>query len=161
MFAPVIFLLVCSSLFAADKLKDLQDRFDRDPHAATKIRTLDKLSLAQFESATKADQAGDYTTVGFIFEKYRDNVRVAFVLLRKEEPDPDRHGNIYRQLELQVRRGVREVEETLVAVPDPMRPPLQIVRQDLISVDDELIRLLFPRRTKDLQKVPSLPEAKP
>src|SRR5208337_4384059 len=47
-FAPVIFLLVCSSLFAADKVKELQDHFDRDPIAASKIKTLDKLSLAQF-----------------------------------------------------------------------------------------------------------------
>src|SRR5208282_4657535 len=151
-FAPVIFLLVCSSLFAADKVKELQDHFDRDPIAASKIKTLDKLSLAQFESATN---------VGFIFEKYRDNVRAAFELLTKEEPNADRHGNSYRQLELEVRRGVREVEETLLAVPDPMRPPLQIVRQDLIFFDDELIHLLFPRRTKDPQKVPSPPEAKP
>ncbi|HXR33129.1 MAG TPA: hypothetical protein VN830_05460 [Verrucomicrobiae bacterium] len=148
-------------LFAADKVKELQDHFDHDPHAATKIKTLDKLSQVQFESAAKADQAGDYPTVDFIFEKYRDNVRAAFDLLRKEEPDPDRHGNSYRQLELQVRRGVREVEETLVVVPDPLRPPLQIVRQDLISFDDELIHLLFPRRTKDPQKVPAPPEAKP
>jgi len=56
-FAPVIFLLVCSSLFAADKIKELQDHFDRDPHAATRIKTLDKLGLAEFESATKAGQA--------------------------------------------------------------------------------------------------------
>jgi len=160
-FAPLIFLLVCSSLFAADKVKELQDHFDRDPIAASKIKTLDKLSLAQFESATKAGQAGDYIAVGFILEKYRDNVRTAFELLRKEEPDPDRHGNRYRQLELEVRRGVREVEETLLAVPDPVRPPLQIVRQDLISIDDQLIHLLFPRRTRDPQKVPSPPEAKP
>jgi len=159
--APVILLLLCSPLFAADKIKELQNHFDRDPHAATKIKTLDKLGLAEFDSATKAGQAGDYITVGFIFEKYRDNVRAAFELLRKEEPDPDRHGTSYRHLELQVRRGVREVEETLVAVPDPVRPPLQIVRQDLISFDDELIHLLFPRRTKDPQKVPSPPEAKP
>ena len=113
--APVILLLLCSSLFAADKLKELQDHFDRDPHAATKIKTLDKLSQAQFESATKAGEAGDYTTVGFIFEKYRDNVRAALELLKKQEPDPDRHGTSYRHLELQVRRGVREVEETLIA----------------------------------------------
>ena len=159
--APVILLLLCSPLFAADKIKELQNHFDRDPHAATKIKTLDKLGLAEFDSATKAGQAGDYITVGFIFEKYRDNVRAAFELLRKEEPDPDRHGGSYRQLELQVRRGVREVEETLLAVPDPLRPPLQIVRQDLISIDDELIHLLFPRRTKDPKKVPSPPEAKP
>lgn len=161
MFAAVVFLLVCSSLFATDKLKELQDRFDRDPHAATKIKTLDKLGLAMFDSADKAEQAGDYATVGFIFEKYRDNVRAAFELLRKEEPDPERHGTIYRHLELQVRRAVREVEETLVVVPDPVRPPLQIVRLDLISFDDELIHLLFPRRTKDPPKVPSPPEAKP
>ncbi len=161
MFAFLVFLLVCSSLFAADKVKDLQDHFDRDPIAASKIKTLDKLSLAQFESAAKAGAAGDYIAVGFIFEKYRDNVRAAFELLRKVEPDTDRRGNSYRELELQVRRGVREVEETLVVIPDPMRPPLQIVRQDLISIDDQLIHLLFPRRTKDPEKVSSSPEAKP
>ena len=161
MFAPVVFLLACASLFAADRLKDLQDHFDHDLHAAAKIKTLDKLELAEFESATKAGQAGDYSTVGFTFEKYRDNVRAAFELLRKEEPDVDRHGGSYRELELDVRRGIREVEETLLAVPDPMRPPLEIVRGDLLSLDDQLIHLLFPRRTKDPQKVPSPPEAKP
>jgi len=160
-FALLIFLLVCSSLLAADRIKELQDHFDRDTHADSKIKTLDKLGLAEFESATKAGQSGDYITLGFIFEKYRDNVRAAFELLRKEEPDPDRHGTSYRHLELQIRRGVREVEEILIAVPDPVRPPLQIVRQDLISFDDDLIHLLFPRRTKDPQKVPAPPEAKP
>ena len=104
-FALIIFLLLCSSLFAADKLKDLQEHFDRDPRAATKIKTLDKLGLAMFDSADKAEQAGDYATVGFIFEKYRDNVRAAFELLRKQEPDADRHGTSYRHLELQIRRA--------------------------------------------------------
>jgi len=155
------FLLFCSSLLAADKLKDLQDHFDRDPHADSRVKTLDKLSLAQFDSAAKSGQAGDFLSVGFIFEKYRDNVRSTFELLKKQQPDADRHANGYRQLELQVRRGVREVEETLIIVPDPVRPPLQIVRQDLISIDDELIHLLFPRRSKDPEKVPSPPEAKP
>jgi len=161
LFAPVIFLLVSASLSATDKVAELQDRFDHDSHADSKIKALDKLGQAQFEAASKAGQAGDYTTVGFIFEKYRDNVRVSFDLLKKEEPDPDRYGNTYRHLELQVRRGVREVQETLVAVPDPLRPPLEIVHQDLLSIDDELIRLLFPRRSKDVPKVPNPPEAKP
>lgn len=156
-----IFLLVCASLLAADKVKDLQDHFDHDPRADSKVKTLDKLSLAQFESASKAGHAGDYSTVGFIFEKYRDNVRAVFELLKKQQPDADRHANPYRQLELQVRRGIREVEETMIVSPDPVRPPLEIVRQDLISTDDELIHLLFPRRTKDPERVPSPPKAKP
>jgi hypothetical protein len=160
-FASIFFLLGCAALLAADKVKELQDHFDRDQRADTRIKTLDKLSLAQFDSASKAGQAGDYLSVGFIFEKYRDNVRSAIQLLKKQQPDADRHANPYRQLELQVRRGIREVEETIVVAPDPVRPPLEIVRQDLISTDDELIRLLFPRRTKDPEKVPSPPEAKP
>jgi len=35
------------------------------------------------------------------------------------------------------------------------------VRRDLIETDDTLIRLLFPRRTKDPVKVPQTAEAKP
>jgi hypothetical protein len=46
-------------------------------------------------------------------------------------------------------------------VPPAVQPPLQIVRQDLISIDDKLIQILFPRRSKDtLPGSPSL-EKKP
>lgn len=156
-----ILLGVCCGLRAADKVKELQDHFDHDPHAGGKVKALNKLADAQFEAATKAGTDGDYVSVGLIFEKYRDNVRTAFDLLKKQEPDADRHPNNYRQLELEVRKGIREVEETIVVVPPEVRPPLQIVRQDLIDTDDALIVLLFPRRSKDPTKVPSVPEAKP
>ena len=58
------------------------------------------------------------------------------------------HPGGYRQLELEVRQGIREVEDTLLAAPEDLRPPLEIVRRDLIETDDALIRLLFPRRTQ-------------
>ena len=154
-------LLLSPCCEAADKVKDLQDHFDHDPHAGGKVKTLNKLADAQFEAATRAGTDGDYVSVGLIFEKYRDNVRSAFDLLKRQEPDADRHPNNYRQLELEVRKGIREVEETIVVVPAEVRPPLQIVRQDLIDADGALIALLFPRRTKDLTRVPSVPEAKP
>jgi hypothetical protein len=32
-----------------------------------------------------------------------------------------------------------------VAAPDEYRPPLEIVRRDLATIDDELLELLFPR----------------
>lgn len=154
-------LLLSLACHAADKVKELQDHFDHDAHAGGKVKILNKLADAQFDAATKAGTDGDYVTVGLIFEKYRDNVRSAFELLKKQEPDADRHPNNYRQLELEVRKGIREVEETIVVVPDEVRPPLQIVKQDLIDADDALIALLFPRRTKEPTKVPPVPEAKP
>jgi hypothetical protein len=156
-----LFLLVCSLCSAADKVKDLQDRFDKDGHAATKLKSLDKLGDAQFEAAGKAIQASDYVTAGLTYEKYRDNVRATFDLLKKQEPDADHHSGGYRLLELQVRKGIRELQEVQLLAPEEFRPPLGLVLKDLIDMDDELIRLLFPRRTKDPQKVPSPAEGKP
>lgn len=145
---------------ATDKVKDLQDHFDKDNHAGSKVKLLDKLGDAEFEAAGKAIQSSDYVAAGLTYEKYRDNVRATFDLLKKQEPDADRHPNGYRQLELQVRKGMRELEEVEIAAPQELRPPLGIVLKDLIDMDDELIHLLFPRRSKDPQRAPA-PEAKP
>ena len=107
---------------------------------------LSKLGDAQFEAARRAGKEGDYTTVGFTMEKYRDNVRAALEALKKQHPDAEKHSNGYRQMEMHVKQGIREVEDSMLAAPPPYKPPLQIVRQDLISMDEELIGLLFPRR---------------
>lgn len=157
----IVVLALCATSQATDKLKDLQDHFDRETHAGGKIKQLQKLSAAQFAAAADAGNRGDFETVGFIFEKYRDNVRAALQLLRKQEPDADRHPGGYRQLELDVRQGLREVEDTMLVAPEPMRPPLEIVHKDLLDMDDALINLLFPRRTKEPVRVPPSPEAKP
>ena len=142
--------LLCPGARAAtDKLKELQEHFDRATHAGAKIKDLQKLGAAQFDAATQASKADDFVAAALIFEKYRDNVRQAFELLKKQEPDADRHPGGYRQLELEVRQGIREVEDTMLVAPDEVRPPLELVRRDLIQTDDGLIRLLFPRRSKD------------
>jgi len=144
----------------ADKVNELQSRFDKEPHASNKVHILDKLADAQFEAAARADKDGDYIAVGLTFEKYRDNVRAAFELLRKQEPDADHHPGSYRQLELQARKGIRETEQTLVIVSPEMRPPLEIVRKDLVDLDDRLIQLLFPTHTKAPASAPPKPEEK-
>jgi hypothetical protein len=154
---------ICSASFRPpDKVQELQERFDRETHAGGKIKELQKLGPAQFDMATKAGAAGDFVTVGLTWEKYRDNVRAAFNLLRKQEPDADKHPGNYRQLELGLRRGIRELEDTTLVAPDEVKPPLEIVHKDLLDVDDALISFLFPRRTKDPKKVPPPPpEPKP
>ncbi len=87
-------------------------------------------------------------------------MRAAFELLKKQDPIADKHSQGYRHLELQTRRGIREVEDILIIVPEEVRPPLQIVRENLIQMDDELIRALFPRRTNETDKPqPTTPPA--
>ncbi len=150
-----LLILVGTVAEGADKVKQLQDHFDKETHATSKVTALDKLAAAQFAAAGKAEGSGDYALAGLTFEKYRDNVRTALQLLKKQEPDADRHSAGYRQLELQVRKGIREVEEILVISPVAMRPPLEIVRKDLLDMDDELIRLLFPKRPENPAKPPA------
>jgi len=43
-----------------------------------------------------------------------------------------------------VRKGIHEVDETLLVSPEDYKPPLQIVRQDLVGMDEELAENAFP-----------------
>jgi hypothetical protein len=131
---------------AAQSLADLQARFDRETSGVQKAKIAGKLGDAQFEEARRAGKAGDYNAVGLTLEKYRDNVRAAIAALKQQHPDAEKQSNGYRQLQIHVRKGIREVDESLLVSPEGYKPPLQIVRQDLIGMEDELLKALFPRR---------------
>jgi hypothetical protein len=145
----------------ADSLAELQARFDRETSAVQKAKQMGKLGDAQFEEARRAGKAGDYSAVGLTLEKYRDNVRAAVEALKKQHPDAERQSNGYRQLEMHLRKGIREVDESLLVSPEGHRPPLEIVRQDLIAMDDELLKMLFPRRPLEQHKAAPPVEKQP
>ncbi|HME13164.1 MAG TPA: hypothetical protein VKF79_09905 [Candidatus Acidoferrum sp.] len=144
---------------APESLAELQERFDREESAVHKAKMMQKLGDAQFDALHAAEKAEDYNSVGVILEKYRDNVRAALSALKKEHPDAERKSNGYRQLQIHLHRGVREVEDALRSSPDEFRPPLELVRHDLTAMDDEMLRLLFPARpdTKPAPKAGSKP----
>ena len=157
-------LLVFLAMLApagADSLVDLQGRFDRETSGVQKAKLLGKLGDAQFEEARRAGKAGDYNAVGFTLEKYRDNVRAAIDALKKQHPDAERQSNGYRQLEMHVRKGIRELNESLVVSPDEYKPPLAIVRQNLLEMEEELLKMLFPRRPMEPHAAAPPAEKKP
>ena len=130
---------------ATEDVNALQARFDRETNSVHKAKLLEKLGDAQLELTRRASQANDYKTIGFVMEKYRDNARAAVDALKKDHPDAERHTNGFKQLQIHVHKALREVDEVLVVAPDEYRPPLEIVRRDLATMDDELLDLLFPR----------------
>ena len=147
---------------AAGQLADLQMRFDRESDSVRKTKLLQKLGEAQFEAVRQAEKAGDNSTVGLTLEKYRDNVRAAFDTLKKQHPNAEKQSNGYRQLEIQARKGIREIAESLLVAPEPFKPPLEIVREDLAAMDDELLKLLFPNRPLNKKAAnPPPPEKQP
>jgi len=144
---------------ATDGLAELQARFDRETNGVHKAKLIEKLGDAQLAEARRAGRAGDYNTVGTTLEKYRDNVRAAVEALKKQHPDAEKQSNGYRQLEMHIRKGIREVDETLLVSPEGYKPPLEIVRQDLIGMDEQLLKMLFPHRPAE-RRAPAPPAAK-
>jgi len=149
-------------LSAGGQLADIQMRFDRESDSVRKAKLLQKLGEAQFEAVRQAEKAGDSSTVGLLLEKYRDNVRATLDALKKQHPNAEKQPNGYRQLEIQARKGMREIAESLLVAPEPYKPPLEIVREDLTAMDDELLKLLFPNRPLNQKaKNPPPPEKQP
>jgi hypothetical protein len=146
---------------AQESLAELQAHFDRENNSIKKAKLLVKLGDAEFEESRRAGRAGDNNTVDATMEKFRDNVRAALEALKKQHPDAEKHSNGYRQMEMQVKQGIREVEDSMLVAPAPYKPPLQIVRQDLIAMDDELIQMLFPHRPADAKPPVPPPEKQP
>jgi hypothetical protein len=137
-----------------DTLEELQRRFDNEIDGVNKAKMLQKLGDAQFQREREAEKAGDYDAVGFIMEKYRDNVRAAFEAVKKTHPDAEKHPSGYKQLQMHTDVGIREVNDLLTIVPEPYRPPLQLVKSDLLQIDKDLLHMLFPRRPGEKQTSP-------
>jgi len=135
---------LCASVLRADKLSELQARFDAESNGVRKAKMLQHLGDAEFDEAARAEKASDFNTVDLLMEKYRDNVAAASAALKKEIRDGEHHPGGYKQLEMHVQKGLRELDQYLLEAPDPFKPPLQLVRQDLLTLDDQLLRILFP-----------------
>jgi hypothetical protein len=138
---------------AADKLSELQARFDHESNAVHKAKLFEKLGDEQFAEARHASQTRDFKSVGEIMESYRDNARASLDTLRKARPNAERQMGGYKQLQMHIHKGIREVDESLLVAPLEYRPPLQLVRQDLASMDDQLLVMLFPRRPEGKKTV--------
>jgi hypothetical protein len=155
-------LMCAATVFAADELGMLQQRFDAERDGVRKAKMLQKLGDAQFAKERQEARANDYVAVGLEMEKYRDNVRAAVEALKKQHPDAEKHSSGYRQLEIHVAAGLREVQDVILAMPEQYRPPMEIVKKDLRAMDVELLRLLFPRRPGEkLAPAPGASAAQP
>lgn len=130
----------------AQSLAELQARFDRESDDVQKAKLLNKLGDAQLEEVRKATARDDYSAVGLTMEKYRDNVKAALEALKRRHPDGERHASGYKQLQIHVRKALRDLNEILRLAPEAYQPPLQLVAKDLTAYDDELLIKLFPRR---------------
>jgi len=125
---------------------DLQARFEHESNSVHKAKLFEKLGDEQLAETRRASRSSDFVTVGVVMEKYRDNARGSLDALKKQHPDAERQLNGYKQLQMHIRKALRDLKEILLLAPPEVKPPLQLVQQDLANMDDELLRMLFPPR---------------
>ena len=148
--------LACASARGVvEDLAQLQQRFDHENDAVRKAKLLPKLGDAQFEKERAAAKANDFVTVGLVMEKYRDNARAALEALKKAHPEAEKHSSGFKQMEIHVGKGLVEIRDVIISMPEPLRPPMELVQKDLQDIDVELLRMLFPRRPGEQPGKPS------
>ena len=143
---------------AQQSIADLQTRFDRETNGAKKEKLFEKLGDAQFAETHRAAHQSDFQTVGLQMEKYRDNLRVTLEALKTQHPNAEKHPGPYRNLEIHVREGLRELEDFLIVAPPEYGPPLELVRRDVSKMEDELLHLLFPKRPGEKPRAEAPPK---
>ena len=158
--AVTLSIVAAGAAPARESIAELQARFDREPDSVRKAKLLQKLGDAQFEQARREGEAGKYDAATKLFEAYRDNARTALEGLKKTRPNAERHSGGYRQLQIHVHKAERVLHETILGAPDEWRAPLEQIRQELDKMEEELIRLLFPRRPGE-KPLPTAPKASP
>lgn len=139
-------LPVTAPALVVEDLPALQARFDKETDGEQKVKLLARLADAQVAREREASQSDDFKSAAMILEKYRDNIRDAFSALKRKHPNAVKKSGGYKRLEFENQRAIREVNEVLLIAPDVFKPPLQIVQSDLLKIEDDLLRALFPDR---------------
>lgn len=120
-----------------------QNKLDGDP--VRRAKNLPRAGDAQFEHMRKELDAGDYPQALHILQEYRDEVRSTEQALKASGVDAERHPGGFKQLQIHVRKSVRELGQILLSLPEEQREGFDAVRKDLVNMEKELIEMLFPR----------------
>ena len=131
---------------AQDRVAELQAQFNRETDPVRKAKILPKLGDAQFDQLRRQTDAGDYVQAVRILGDYRNEVKTAETALKATGVDAERKPAGFKQLEIHLRKSLRELDQTILVLPDDQRPPFQDIRQELASIEKELIDRLFPRQ---------------
>src|ERR1700737_4148065 len=113
LFAPMAIFAPVS--WAQVRVPDLQAQFVRESNPIRKAKLLQRLGDAQFLVAHREQARENYDGVVGIYQTYRDNVRASLTGLKGARPDAERHSDGYRQLQIQLRKGLRDLEETILS----------------------------------------------
>ncbi len=131
---------------AQNRFAELRSQFTKEGDPARRAKALARLGEAQFKEIHREIDAVEYAEALKIAGEYRDEVRSMEAWLKSSGIDAERHPGGFKQLQIHLRKSLRELEQTILSLPDEQRDGFSAIRKDLLGVEKELIDLLFPRQ---------------
>jgi hypothetical protein len=123
-----------------------RSRFQQESDPVRKARAMPKFGEALLDHMGLQLQKGEVAGALDTLAEYRDAIVTSHGRLKASGINAEKKPSGFKQLEIHVRRGLRRLEDFLVAVPVEQRESFEQIRKQLDQVDRELIEMLFPRR---------------
>ncbi len=121
-------------------------KFDHEADPVHKAKLLLPLGESEFkdaESALANDKAAEALD---ILKKYIDETQSCEKALEEKFPDPEKHSNGYKQLQISLRGSLRRLDAMIVGLNEDDRKPFVEIRGQLDEIDRHLIHMLFPKQ---------------
>lgn len=145
-----MFALLTASAWAGaaaqDRLPLLRDQFQAERDVVHQAKNFSKLGDALLAEVRRQAEAGDVSAARAAFEEYRDDVRRLLTGLKATGRNAERHPSGFKELQIYLRKTLRNLDQLVLLVPFESREPFDGLRRDIGGMDEELFHLLFPRQ---------------
>jgi len=131
---------------AQDSLAELREQFERETDPVRKAKAMTKLGDAQWQAARQASAAEDFEAARKLVRQYLDDTEVAAKALETSGINAEKKPRGFKDLQIHVRKSLRELEQMILTTPAELRGSLEVYRRDLLAIEKQLINELFPRQ---------------
>lgn len=141
-------LLSSSAVFAAqtqqERIGAWLGEFKKEGDPVRRAKLFPHLGELQIDQIQRYADAGDYVQSGSMLEAYRDEVKITFDGLKNTGVNAERKPNGFKELQIHLRKALKQIDDVLRQVPEGPRVPFQLARDSVAQANRELIEMLFP-----------------
>ncbi len=127
-------------------LAELREQFVRERDPVKKAKAMTRLGAAQWQAARQANAAGEFEAARQLVRQYLDDTEEAAKGLQGSGINAEKKPRGFKDLQIQVRGSLRELEQMILTTPAELRGSLEVYRRDLLAIEKQLINELFPRQ---------------
>jgi hypothetical protein len=136
---------VCAAAPREDDLASLRAQFQQQTDPIKRAKLFPRLGTALLAEMKKQETAKQYERVPALLIEYRDSAAIAVSALSGAGRDAEKHASGFRELEMHLRRALRQVNDIVYGMPLDDREPLLGPQHDIEDLDNKLVKALFPR----------------